>query len=207
MTVPELLPASPRRHTPWLRLLGRAVLAALGFRFEGNFPDLPKCVIAVAPHTSNWDFVLGMAAVFALDLKARFIGKHSLFKGPAGALMRRVGGIPVDRRKPGDLVERTVEAFRRESQLYLAIAPEGTRFKVERWKKGFHRIACAAGVPIVPVAFDWRRRVIHLMPVFQPSGSWEADEPLLMALFTREMARRPEWFWTSQAPDKAAFKP
>ena len=192
MLVPELPPAAPRRMTPALRSLGRAVLSLMGWRFEGNFPNRPKCVIAVAPHTSNWDFVVGLSAVFALDLRARFLGKHTLFKGPLGVLMRRVGGIPVDRQRADGLVERTVLAFEAEEKLYLAIAPEGTRGRVERWKSGFHRIARAACVPIVPVAFDWSRRTIVIMSPFEPSESWEEDEPQLLALFRPEMARRPE---------------
>ena len=195
MLVPELPPSAPRRTTPALRFLGRAVLSFMGWRFEGNFPDRPKCVVAVAPHTSNWDFVIGLSAVFALDLRARFIGKHTLFKGPLGAFMHRAGGIPVDRRRPGGLIERSVEAFASEQKLYLAIAPEGTRGRVERWKSGFHRIARAAGVPIVPVAFDWSRRTIVIMPPFEPLGSWEEDEPRLLALFRPEMAKRPEGLW------------
>ena len=195
MWVPELPPQTPRRKTPGLRLLGRWVLSIMGWRFEGNFPDRPKCVVAVAPHTSNWDFVIGLGAVFALGLRARFIGKHTLFSGPLGGFMRWAGGIPVDRRRPEGLIERTVEAFGAEQQLYLAIAPEGTRRPVERWKSGFHRIARAAGVPIVPVAFDWRRRTIVIMPPFEPLGSWEEDEPRLLALFRPEMAKRPEGLW------------
>ena len=181
--------------TPALRSLGRTVLSLMGWRFEGNFPNRPKCVIAVAPHTSNWDFVVGLSAVFALDLRARFLGKHTLFKGPLGVLMRRVGGIPVDRQRADGLVERTVLAFEAEEKLYLAIAPEGTRGRVERWKSGFHRIARAACVPIVPVAFDWSRRTIVIMSPFEPSESWEEDEPQLLALFRPEMARRPQGLW------------
>ena len=181
--------------TPGLRPLGRAVLSLMGWQFEGNFPDRPKCVIAVAPHTSNWDFVIGLSAVFALDLRARFLGKHTLFEGPLGVVMRLVGGIPVDRHHPEGLIERTVSAFEGEEKLYLAIAPEGTRSRVERWKSGFHRIARAACVPIVPVAFDWSRRTIVIMAPFAPSASWEADEPRLLALFRPEMAKRPEGLW------------
>ena len=95
----------PRRGGAATRALGRAMLAAMRFGLEGEVPDLPKFVVAVAPHTSNWDFVVGAAARFALDLDLAFIGKHTLFRGPFAPLLRGMGGIPVDRSSPHGLVD------------------------------------------------------------------------------------------------------
>ena len=164
----------------------------MGWRFEGEVPDRPKLVVVVAPHTSNWDFVVGLAADFALGLRIRFIGKDTLFGPPLGWFLRWAGGIPVDRAAPEGVIEAAARSFREESQLFLALAPEGTRRRVERWKTGFWRIARAAGVPVWPVALDWSRRVVRLYPAFETSSDLEADLRALQACFTTAMARRPE---------------
>src|SRR5689334_21175238 len=95
--IPALGPAVPARHGGVSRAFGRAVLRALGWRIEGVIPDVPRCVLIVAPHTSNWDFVVGFAAMLALDLQLTWLGKHQIFRGPFGALWRRFGGVPVHR--------------------------------------------------------------------------------------------------------------
>jgi 1-acyl-sn-glycerol-3-phosphate acyltransferase len=106
-------PAIPRRGSaPW-RWIGRVLMRLTGWRFEGAFPDTPKLVVAVAPHTSNWDFVNGAAAMFALDLKLSFIGKHTLFVWPFSAFLRWMGGIPVDRSAAHGVVGEAVDSFRR----------------------------------------------------------------------------------------------
>lgn len=200
LRVPRLGPAIPRRENAFTRALGALVLRVMGWRFEGEVPDLPKVVTVVAPHTSNWDFVVGLAADLALDLRVRFIGKDTLFKPPLGWLMRWAGGIPVNRAAPEGVIEASAQSFRDEAQLFLAIAPEGTRRRVERWKTGFWRIARAAGVPVWTVALDWGRRVVRLDPTFLTSTDLEADLVAIQARFSPEMARRPE----NYAPPTAA---
>jgi 1-acyl-sn-glycerol-3-phosphate acyltransferase len=175
-------------------LVGRAVLRALRFTIDGDVPAVPRCVAIAAPHTSNWDFVVGAAAMLALRLHIRWLGKQSLFRWPFGALMRFLGGIPVDRGAAQGVVEDALGALRDAERMWLAIAPEGTRRHVERWKSGFHRIAAGAGVPIWPVAFDYSRRSVTLFPLFQPTGDLEADLQALRALYRPEMARRQEGF-------------
>jgi 1-acyl-sn-glycerol-3-phosphate acyltransferase len=182
----------PRRDSAFLRGLGRAALALAGWRIEGELPNVPKCVIIVAPHTSNWDFVVGIAALFALSLRASYLAKHTLFRGPLGALLRATGGMPVDRDAPLGVVERAIELVRGSERIFLAIAPEGTRTRVDSWKSGYYRVAAGAGVPIVPVAFDYASKAVRLLPPFQPSGDYERDEAALRALFAARMARRPE---------------
>jgi 1-acyl-sn-glycerol-3-phosphate acyltransferase len=190
--IPELGAQVPQRAGTLLRALGRAVLALLGWRVVGRFPDVPKCVIVVAPHTSNWDFVIGIATVFALGLRVRYLGKHTLFRFPFGALLRATGGIPVDRSAAEGVVGRAVEKVKSEERIFLAIAPEGTRKRVEQWKSGYHRIATGAGVGILPVALDYSRKAVVLMELFQPTGAHDEDEAALRALFRAEMARHPE---------------
>jgi 1-acyl-sn-glycerol-3-phosphate acyltransferase len=190
--VPVLGPSVPQRGNALSRALGRAGLALLRFRFEGKIPDVPRLVMIVAPHTSNWDFVVGVCAKLALGLRGRFMAKHTLFRGPFGWVLRWLGGIPVDRRAPGGTVESAIDEMRAARQLYLVVTPEGTRKRTPAWKSGFYRIAQAAGVPILPVAFDYRKRAISFAPIFQPSGDYEADLPALRASFEASMGYRPE---------------
>src|SRR5262249_44128216 len=135
--------------------------------------------------------VVGLGAVFALSLRADWVGKHTLFKGAAGPWMRWLGGIPVDRAHAETAVAQLVQEFRGRDRLYLAIAPEGTRRHVGEWKSGFHRLARAANVRMVPVAFDYQRRAIRLLPPVRPTADYVADLAALRALFTPEMARNP----------------
>ena len=165
------------------RALGRAYLQLSGWRIEGTFPAEPKYVVIVAPHTSNWDFMLGVAVVFALELRASWLGKHALFKAPFKGFLRWLGGIPVNRSASHGVVGECVRAFDATPTLMLALAPEGTRKGVSQWKSGFYLIALKAGVPIMPVGFDYREHVVRLMPLFTPSGNLELDLPLIQAMF------------------------
>jgi 1-acyl-sn-glycerol-3-phosphate acyltransferase len=176
----------PGLHQPrgWLwRTIGRAYLRWGGWRIEGLFPPESKVVAIVAPHTSNWDFPLGVAVIFALELRASWLGKHTLFDTPLKGFFRWLGGIPVDRRASHGVVAACVKAFTTSPALLLALAPEGTRKGVSRWKSGFYQIAVEAGVPIFPVAFDYRDRLVRLLPLYHPSGSLEQDLPRIQALF------------------------
>jgi 1-acyl-sn-glycerol-3-phosphate acyltransferase len=174
------------------RGLGRAVMRLIGFRFEGPFPDLPKCVAIVAPHTSNWDFVVGLAAMLALGLDTRWLGKHTIFVGPFGPLWRWLGGIAVNRKAAMAVADRAVAAITDAERICVAIAPEGTRRRVDRWKTGFHRIALGAGIPILPIAFDYGRRAVVFLEPRQATADLAADLLALQALFRPEMACRPD---------------
>ncbi len=162
---------------------------------EGALPQLPRYILIVAPHTSNWDFFVGLAAKFALGLRGQWLGKHSIFCGPLGWVFRALGGIPVDRSRPEGVIDGVLDGVRRSPTFVLAIAPEGTRKYIDHWKSGFYRIAVAAEVPIVPVTFDWSTRTIGLTePPFTPTGDAVADIAWLRSRYRKEMARRPEYF-------------
>jgi 1-acyl-sn-glycerol-3-phosphate acyltransferase len=165
-----------------------------GWKFEGAFPNEPKFVIIVAPHTSNWDFPLGVAALFSLGFRISFMGKHTIFKWPLGPFMRWLGGIPVERSVSRDRVAEAVAAFNGADQLILAIAPEGTRKLVPRWKTGFYHVAHGAHVPVVPVSFDFGRKVVGLGPPFMPTGDQEGDIAQIKEFFRGAIARHPENF-------------
>lgn len=158
------------------------MLRAAGWRVHGDFPDVPKMVIIVAPHSSNWDFIIGVAAKLAMRLRVRYLGKASLFRFPLGIVMRRLGGIPVDRSTANDVVRSAVATFARHDRMLLAIAPEGTRTPVDRWRTGFYHIARGAGVPILPVALDWGTRTIRIGTLFVPTDDLEGG--------IRELRRR-----------------
>lgn len=154
----------PRRDYGLLRRVGLAWLRYSGWRIDGEVPDMARAVVAVAPHSSNWDFVHAVAAVFALGLRVSFIGKHTLFRGPLGRFLTWLGGIPVDRARPDGVVEAVQGHFAGGGPLWFGVAPEGTRRTGAPFKSGFYRVAKAAAVPIVPVYFDYRRRVIGILP-------------------------------------------
>ena len=155
----------------------------MGWNVDGEIPNLPKLVIIVAPHTSNWDFVVGVAAKLALDLEVMWLGKDSLFRGPFGALWRQLGGRPVDRYASHDVVNEVVQEFRRRDRLVLALAPEGTRKRVERWRTGFYHIAHSARVPIVPVALDFGTRAVQIGEPFTTTGNVDADIAVLRQFY------------------------
>lgn len=191
---PPLPPEIPQFRGRWRRALGVAGLWLTGWRIEGPYPRLRKFVIVVAPHTSNWDFVYGFLAYLAMRLEASWLVKHTALAGPFGRLGRRFGGIPVDRGRAGHMVETCVAEFAARDGLVLVITPEGTRSKVPAWKRGYHRIASAAEVPIVPVAIDFSRRAIRFGPPRQPTADADADERELQSFFHAGMARHPDQY-------------
>lgn len=161
-------PNVPQTQAAVLRRFGWWWMRRMGWRFEGAMPDLPKFVVIVAPHTSNWDFIIGLAAKWALGLDVRWLGKHTLFLPPLGWFMRAIGGVPVDRGARHNVVEQSVREFETRDRLVLVLAPEGTRKRVTEWRSGFWHIARGAGVPICTVAFDWGRRIVRLGPTTMP---------------------------------------
>jgi 1-acyl-sn-glycerol-3-phosphate acyltransferase len=174
--------ALPQRGNALSKGVARALFRLCGWSVEGEFPPVPKVVAIVAPHTSNWDFIVGITAVFALGLRPRYLGKHTLFNPWIGWLMRWLGGIPVVREAPQGLVAQAVDAIERIPKIFLAITPQGTR-KGTQWKTGFYRIACDARVPILPIIFDGPQRRIRVLAPVTPSGDYEADLPKLLALY------------------------
>lgn len=173
----------PLRGNAFARAMGHVALKIMGWRVEGGFPNLPKFVVAVAPHTSNWDFVVGVAVMFALDLRIAFLGKHTLFRWPFGSVMRWMGGIPVDRASPHGVVGDSVAAFSMMDRRILAIAPEGTRRQVKQFKSGFLQIARGAGVPVVLASLDYAAKCVRLGPWFEPGEDIEADRRRTEAFF------------------------
>jgi 1-acyl-sn-glycerol-3-phosphate acyltransferase len=174
------------KPTPWplwnrcLYALGRLLYRVSGWRVEGQLPDLPKFVAIIAPHTSYWDLPVALAGEAIVtfgfyDVRQMWLGKHSAFRGPLGALLRRTGGVPVDRGAAHGTVGQAIEALRTHERLMLGITPEGTRFKTPHWNSGFYHIALGAQVPIVCVFLDYRRKVAGIGTILWPGGDIQAD--------------------------------
>lgn len=157
-------PRVPQTRSPRLRRFAWWCMRSAGWRFEGAMPDLPKFVVIVAPHTSNWDFIIGLFAKWALGLEVRWLGKDTLFLPPLGWFMRAIGGVPVDRSARNNMVDQAVQEFATRDRFVFVLAPEGTRRRVTTWRSGFWHAARRAGVPICVVALDWGRRVVRLGP-------------------------------------------
>jgi 1-acyl-sn-glycerol-3-phosphate acyltransferase len=175
--------------------LSRWLLKLWGWKVTGQYPyEIDKVVIIVAPHTSNWDFPVGVMVNSGYKLHANYVGKHTLFRPPFGALFRYLGGIPVDRTKQGgNFVAATAAAFGREQRIHLVIAPEGTRKKVERFKSGFYHIARTANVPICLCTFNWQTRCVNFDPqLFYPGNDEKADMEWLWNYYKDIPGKNPE---------------
>lgn len=154
------------------------VFKIVGWKVKGGLPkDVKKYVIIVAPHTSYWDFPIGVAARSIIRLRSHFLIKAEMFRNPILAkVFRWLGGIPVDRgNKHNNIVDLVAAEFDKREEFCITITPEGTRAKVYKWKTGFHRIARAAGVPIVMVGFDFKHKFVELLEPFYPTEDLEAD--------------------------------
>ncbi len=190
--IPVLGPNVSRAHGHFAAALGRFMMGIRGWRVEGGIPDIPKMVLIVAPHTSNWDFLTGIWVKLAMHMGARFVGKHTLFRGPFGVVMRWLGGVAVDRSAAAGFAEETARVLKESERMTLVIAPEGTRKRTDRWKSGFYRIATAAGVPILLAGFDYPRKVVFFGPLVHPTGDYEKDLAVIQSHFRADMAVKPE---------------
>lgn len=177
---PNMPQVKPNRFTRWL---GRTVLRLGGWRIVGPIPDLPKAVLIVAPHSSNWDGFWGMAVKIALGLDVRVLGKTQLFWWPLGPLLRRLGAIPVDRSSPQGTIEQAIAIIRDFDRIWFTLTPEGTRKRVDKWKTGFWKIARNADVPIVMAYFSYPDKTVGINHVFHPTDNLQQD-----------MAQIREWY-------------
>lgn len=174
-----LSPRAPRVGNAFTRWLGRSILRLGGWRIDGSWPDVDKLLIIVAPHSSAWDGVWGLAAKLALGVELRIMAKAELFQGLSGLflgrLLRWFGAMPIDRHAANGVVGQTIEAFARHPVFWMVLAPEGTRRRVEQWRSGFWHIAHEARVPVLCAWFHYPERRIGIGEVFTLSDDREAD--------------------------------
>jgi 1-acyl-sn-glycerol-3-phosphate acyltransferase len=190
VTEPELPPSV--RRSRLARALGRFTLRLFRFRLDSVPVHDPKLVCVCAPHTSNWDLPLFLAAAAALGLRVSWLGKHTLFRFPLGGLWRALGGIPVDRTRQTHFVQHVADIFHERDGLLLGIAAEGTRQRTEYWKSGFYFMALAAQVPIGLAYVDFANRTIGFKGFMSPSGDVRADMDRLRAVYAGIRGKYPE---------------
>lgn len=190
--------APPSSAPTWGNALTRRIAAwllkILGWRIEADFPDLPRLVLAAAPHTSNWDGVIGVSAIVALGLRINWFAKDTLFRWPFRGVLLWLGGVPIKRDKARGIVEQTTDIFRQREKIYVVIAPEGTRARAPVWKTGFYRIAHATQTPILLAYVDYSRKVVGTGPLIQPSGDYAADLRRIQDFYRGKVPRRPDKF-------------
>ena len=148
------------------QLLGRVFLGLFGWQVTGNIPNEEKIIIIAAPHTSNWDFVYAISAIFALNMNVKWLGKNSIFTPFFSGFFKWLGGIPVDRENPALLIEHVVETVKKEKGLIIGISPEGSRKKVAKWKSGFLRIANQTKSKILLISIDAPSKIINIGILF-----------------------------------------
>jgi 1-acyl-sn-glycerol-3-phosphate acyltransferase len=182
----------PVRRTSWLRRAALGLLALAGWRTVLVWPPEPKGVIIVYPHTSNWDFILGMLFKFGHGLPANWVGKTEMFPWPFTGLMKWLGGIPVDRRRAAGFVDTLVEEFRARDWMWVAIAPEGTRSHTDHLKPGFYRLAVAADVPVALGYIDYGSRTVGIDTFLRMTGDRETDLARIRDFYADKRGRRPE---------------
>lgn len=149
--------------------MGNLVFKIFGWKRAGGVPDHPNMVIIAAPHTSNWDFIFLLAAAYSFGISVNWLGKDSLFKTPLGPILRFLGGVPVDRSKPNNLVQSLCVQIDQGDGINLVVPPSGTRRYTEYWKSGFYRIALAAQIPLVCGYLDYTKKEAGLGMAFLPN--------------------------------------
>ena len=174
------------------RLLARAFWSLGPWQLETEPPPTRPTVLLGAPHTSNWDFVLMLAIAWRLDMQIRWMGKHSLFTGWRGPLMRALGGIAVDRGNPGQVVRDVVGDVRQGAIFGLVITPDGTRGPHTHWKSGFYRIARETGMPVTLGYVDRTTMTSGLGPTIELTGDVAADMDVVRAFYADKAGLRPE---------------
>ena len=164
-----------------------------GWKMESHPPKIKKYVLAIAPHTSNWDFAVGYCVKHIADLHPNVLVKASLFKIPlVGWFLRNMGGHPVDRSKKLNLVDQIVKMFEKNKQFIMAITPEGTRSFSSKWKTGFYYVALGAKVPIVMVGIDYSKKLVTFSNPLVPSGDADVDLESMKKYFRPLKGRYPE---------------
>ncbi len=191
-STPAVPDCIPKRDYGMLSQFSRFAITKSGWKITGEIPEQPKLIIAVAPHTSNWDFFIGIAVMFSLNLRISFLGKASIFRWPVKSLLTAIGGIGVDRSHRHGVVGQIVQAFNENEQFVLGLAPEGTRSKTVEWRTGFLQIAKQANVPVVPVSFDFAKKEVHFHQSVLITGEISEELVEFKQVFTGVCAKNPQ---------------
>lgn len=167
-----------------MKFIFRLIWWSMGWKINGNVPNTEKkYIIIVAPHTSNFDFIIGVLVRGILGFNSKYLGKKSLFKAPFGWFFRMVGGYPVDRSKSSNIVDQVVEIYNKHEEFVIAIAPEGTRKNVDEWKTGFYFIADKAKIPIIRCVFDRKGKQVKFFEPYWTTGNIKVDLPIIKEVY------------------------
>ena len=167
-----------------------------GWRVEMTVPHQDKCIICVAPHTSNWDFIIGQLFACATGQRSHFLMKKEWFRGPLGPLMRSLGGVPVHRDKSTSMTDQIAEIARTRDTFCLCITPDGIRKLQPTWKRGFYYIALKAKLPILLYGLDYKKKRIVCTKSVMPTGDIDRELPEIKRYFEQFTARHPKKFTT-----------
>ena len=184
--------AVPRLSPSFVQKLATKLLTLMNWQVLGEIPNKKKFILAVAPHTSNWDFVVAVLVMLRLRLRVTFLGKESIFVGPFGVLLRKLGGMPIERSTAHGVVSHLVDAFEHSETMVLGLSPEGTRSKTVRWKTGFLIIAQRANVPIVPVSLDFSKKQVTFLPAQSVIDDIDKELEQFQKLFKGVCAKNPQ---------------
>ncbi|WP_226649487.1 1-acyl-sn-glycerol-3-phosphate acyltransferase [Microbulbifer variabilis] len=165
----------PRLGNSITAAIGKIIIRLMGWKLEGTFPAEKKVMVALAPHTSNWDFIVAMPFIMAYRVKISWLMKREAFFFPFKGLFMWLGGVPTNRGSAGGIAKQVAKQYRNNEKMWVGITPEGTRRKVTKWKSGFLRIAYAAEVPILLIAWDFSRRRFCLDSLYWPTGNLDED--------------------------------
>lgn len=175
-----------------LKSLCTALLKLFGWKLDLRLPEESKVIVVGYPHTSNWDFILAMLAMPAMDFQFNWVAKHSMFNNPLGNTFKRMGGVPLNRDKSKGFVEHVISIFEERDRFVLAIAPEGTRSYRPRWKTGFYHIAIGAGVPLSLGYIDYQSKTLGIGKTFMPSGDIDEDFKVIADFYADKVGKRPQ---------------
>lgn len=180
LAFPVLPEQVPSRGSDSTKKIFKQIYTTQGWQIHGNIPNIPKALLIAAPHTSNIDGWYGLLAMLGLGLKITIMAKHTLFDTPFGKFFRWAGMIPVNRQHPDGLLEHLTQEIHRNEKIWIALAPEGTRKHAGKWKSGFYRLAYAANIPLVLVAFDYQHKAIRILGTFECTGHYEQDLAIIL---------------------------
>jgi 1-acyl-sn-glycerol-3-phosphate acyltransferase len=176
-----------------MKLLSILVFRLSGWKVKGSIPkEIKKSVMVAAPHTSNWDLLYARAAFYILGVPLRYTIKKELFFFPLGIFLRALGGIPIDRKKKGRMVDKIADLYKEHEHLCIIVTPEGTRSYANEWKRGFYHIAQEANVPIILGYLDYAKKHAGVGPILEPSGDYEKDLQFIKGFYRNITPRYPE---------------
>lgn len=190
--VPQMPPRVAKGGNAFTRWLGLTALRLAGWQVTGGLPDREKLLVIAAPHTSNWDWVIALLALWAMGLRMNYLIKDTALWWPASILIRGTGGIPVNRAEPAGMADSLAVRIRDADRIIMVITPEGTRSRVEQWKTGFLRIAAVSSLPVVQVSWDYPSRTVHLGPEAHLTGDTATDIAAIRQYYRQFTGRNPE---------------